>query len=255
MNNSFYGKTCQNVRKRIDVKGALNENDCKKYLSNPLLEEFRIINENFSIYKLKRANLVLNKPIYVGFSVLELSKLHMYKLYYEYFKSYYDTNVNLIYIDTDSLYLKIQTDDLYRDLKNNFFKNILDLSNFPINHPLHDISNKGKLGCLKSETLSPIKEFIGLKPKMYAYSYEDTCKKTAKGIRKSTLKNISFEFYKKTLTEQNYSYHRQCNIVSKKHNLNTIIQNKVSLSAYYDKKYVHECGIRTSSYGKTLQID
>lgn len=89
MNNAFYGKTCQNVRKRIDGKGALNETDSKRLLSNPLLEHFEIINDNFSLYKLKKANLILNKPIYVGFAVLELSKLHMYKLYYRYFKNSY----------------------------------------------------------------------------------------------------------------------------------------------------------------------
>lgn len=249
MNNAFFGKTCQNPRKKINVRASLNSKDCAKFLSNPLLEEFQIINENFSLFKLRQANLVLNKPIYVGFAVLELSKLRMYELYYKYFKTYYGSNINLIYIDTDSLYLKIQTDNLYKDFKNTFFKNILDLSNFPKHHFLHDETNKGKLGCLKSETISPIYQFVGLKPKMYAYKYDDICKKTAKGIKKSTLRDLTFDAYKNTLMNQTFSYHEQCNIISKKHDLKTIIQNKVSLSAYYDKKFVHENGISTSSYG------
>lgn len=70
----------------------------------------------------------------------------------------------------------------------------MDLSNFDKDHVLYDNTNKGKLGYLKSEVISPIKEFVGLKPNMYAYVYaEKNVKKTGKGIKKATLKNISFE--------------------------------------------------------------
>lgn len=185
LNNSWYGKSIENVRKKINIRGSFDEEDCKKYLSNCALEEFQIINENFSVFKLKRLNLRLDKPIYVGFSVLELSKLHMYHLYYNYFKKYYKNRSHLVYIDTDSLYVNVETKNIREDLKQNQFQSILDLSNFPVDHPLHNDSNKAKLGCLKFETVSEIKQFIGLKSKMYAFEYADACKKKAKGIKKT----------------------------------------------------------------------
>lgn len=142
----------------------------KTYLSSPLLERFEIVNENFVLFKMKQAKLILNKPIYVGFTVLELSKLRMYELYYRHFKKYYKENIELIYSDTDSFFLNVKCDNVYDDLKHKF-ANILDLSNFPKNDVMYSDINKGKLNVLKSETISPIQAFIGLKPKMYIYHF------------------------------------------------------------------------------------
>ncbi len=248
MNNAFYGKCSQDVRKNITVHGVFTKNQCEKKLNSPLLEYFEIVNENFSIFKMKKANLLLDKPIYVGFSVLELSKLHMYKLFYSHFKETYKEKCELLYMDTDSLYLYIQTEDIYRDLKDKF-ENILDCSNFERNHIMYSEENRGKLGFLKSETLMPICEFIGLKCKMYAFRFGNTVKKTAKGVKKSALKNIGFDTYKKVLENASLIRNSQYSIISNKHNLKTIFQNKISLSAFYDKKYLLEDGINSFSYG------
>ena len=249
MNNAFFGKCCQNVHKRMSVKASLNETDCQKHLANPLLEDFSIINDNFSIFKMKKANLVLNKPIYVGFSVLDLSKLHMYRLFYKYFKAFYNDRCSLIYIDTDSLYINIETDDLYHDLNSNF-RSILDCSNYPRDHPLFNETNKAKLGYLKSESIAPIRAFAGLKAKMYTYICADeTHKKTAKGVKKSSLKNVTFETYKEVLSNKSCLRQSQYSIVSKNHSLKTVIQNKVGLSAYYDKKFLKDDGLTSNSYG------
>ncbi|GFQ91680.1 uncharacterized protein TNCT_710091 [Trichonephila clavata] len=172
-----------NVRRKISIKGSLTVEGCKKNLSTPLLDYFEPINDSLTNFKMKIINLVLDKPIFIGFCVLELSKLQMYKLYYSHFKSYYGSKCELLYTDTDSIYMNIETEDVYKDLRRNF-KSILDLSNFERNNPMFDDSNKGKLGLLKSETIQPIKEFIGLKCKMYAFNYGNTIKKTAKGIKK-----------------------------------------------------------------------
>ena len=88
-NNSFYGKSCQNHRKLIDFRGVFNLKVCKNLLSSPLLDYFKIINENFTVFKLKKSNLILNKPLYIELLVLELNKLHMYKIYYLNFKKTY----------------------------------------------------------------------------------------------------------------------------------------------------------------------
>ncbi|GIY06963.1 c2H2-type domain-containing protein [Caerostris extrusa] len=183
---------------------------------------------------MKKPNLVLDKPIFIGFSVLELSKLQMFKLYYTHFKSYYGSKCELLYTDTDSLYMNIETKDVYQDLRRKF-KSILDLSNFERDIPMFEDSNKGKLGLLKSETLQPIKEFIGLKCKMYAFSYGNNIKKTAKGVKKSNVSGFNLNMYKNVLYDKLCLKQKQAAIISKKHELKTIVQNKIGLSAYYDK--------------------
>lgn len=90
------------------------------------LDFFSILNDSAVLFKNLKSNLYLNQPIYVGFTVLEMSKLSMYELYYDIFKQYYGTKVNLLYSDTDSLVLEIFTEDVYYDMKYKF-KNILDV--------------------------------------------------------------------------------------------------------------------------------
>ncbi|XP_023213631.1 uncharacterized protein LOC111616454 [Centruroides sculpturatus] len=250
MNNSFYGKCMQNVRKKINLKAGLNKDQCKKYLNDPALESFQIINEDCSVFRLKRTNLLLDKPLYIGFCVLELSKLHMYQIYYEVFKNYYNDRVKLLYTDTDSLILEIYTDDIYDDFKNNL-PNIFDFSNYPLDHPLYSEENKNELGFFKDEAKSfAISEFVGLKAKMYSISGERYEKKTAKGINKSVVKStFHHELYKTTLFKKQQLRHNQTQIVSKNHVLTTQFQNKISLSAFYDKKYILSNGIDTLSYG------
>lgn len=249
LNNAFFGKTMQNVRKRINVRGALTQDTNQKLLSSPCLNYFEPINENFTLFKLSKPNLYLDKPIYIGFCVLELSKLRMYDLYYTHFKSFYKSSCDLLYTDTDSLCLHIHTNDVYFDLREHF-AHVLDLSNFPVDHFLFDETNRGKLGTLKNEICQPIREFIGIKPKMYSILYgENECKKTAKGVRSSTLANITHMTYRSVLMEESKLRHMQYCILSKKHILETVAQNKVSFTAYYDKKFVCEDGIHTLSYG------
>lgn len=248
MNNAFFGKFCQNSRKKLSIKSALNEANCKKYLSSPLLENYQIVNENFSIFKFKKPTLVLDKPIYVGFSILEMSKLHMYKLFYLHFKKYYNDNVQLLYADTDSLYMDIKTKDIYGDLKKNFSK-IIDFSNYPEDHTLFNETHKNKIGYLKSEAIEPIHEFVGLKCKMYAFSFGSQCKKRAKGVKKSSLKDVNFKTYTDVLKSGSFLRHTMSSIVSEKHELKTVIQNKITLSCFYDKKYLESDGIHTKSYG------
>lgn len=248
MNNAFFGKCCQSSRRKLSLRASLNESNCKKYLSSPLLENFQIVNEDFSIFKFKKPCLVLDKPIYVGFSILEMSKLHMYKLYYNHFKKIYNEKIELLYTDTDSLFLHIKTEDAYSDLQTHF-SDIVDCSNFPPNHRMHDDRHKNKLGYLKSEAIEPISEFVGLKSKMYAFSFGNQCKKRAKGVKKSTLRDINFKTYANVLKSGSYLRHSMQLIISENHQLKTVTQNKISLSCFYDKKYLEIDGIHSKSYG------
>ncbi|GFR23278.1 c2H2-type domain-containing protein [Trichonephila clavata] len=248
MNNAWFGKSLQNPRKRVNIEGAFNLKQCKKKLSSPLLEYFKIINENFAIFKLMKRNLHLDKPIYIGFTILELSKLHIYKLYYNYFKQYYGEKCSLLYTDTDSLYLEIKAHNVYTEVKNNF-SDIMDYSNYPKDHDLFNLSNEGRLGALKNETCEPIKEFVALKCKMYCMVFGDNSKKTAKGLKKSCVQDLNAELYKSVLNERLFLRHKQNILVTKDHDIKTVTQNKIGLTPFYDKKYLLDDGINCYPFG------
>lgn len=252
MNNAFFGKTCQNVRKKVDVKAALTPEKCSKYMSSPLLNRFDCINESLVLFNLKKKSLYLDKPIFIGFCILDIAKLRMYQLYYDYFKKYYKTNCELLYTDTDSLYLHIRTTDAYEDQKKNFFREILDLSNFHPQHFCFDSANAGQLGILKNETCIPIQSFVGLRCKMYCFQYGSHLKKTAKGVSGNCLKQYDFNSFKNVLFGEKILRSEQHFIKSKKHVVNTVLQNKVSLSTFYDKKYLLPDKINSNSFGHYL---
>ena len=142
----------------------------------------------------------MDKPINLGFSVLELSKLHMYETYYDKLQSYFgQENLQLIYMDTDSFVLSVNTKDIIKDLKN--LENIFDFSNLDKNYELFSNKNKKVLGKFKIETPKNIfiDEFIALRSKMCAFKCGDDSKNRLKGISKSYSKNIKFDEYKKCL--------------------------------------------------------
>ena len=123
MNNSVFGKTMDNLRKRISVNNA---KDYVKCISKPSFVSQKTFSKTFfAIHEIKPV-LTLNKPVYVGFSILDLSKLLMYELHYKYIKSKFDTK--LLFTDTDSLLYEIKTEDVYEDFYQD--KNWFDFSDY-----------------------------------------------------------------------------------------------------------------------------
>ena len=117
MNNAVFGKTMENVRKHWDIK--LVKTDCKrnKLVSEPNYHTMKLIEENLSIIEMKKPVTVkMNKPIYLGLSILEISKTTMYEFWYDYMKRKYGDMVKLCYMDTDSLVMNIKTKDFYKDI-------------------------------------------------------------------------------------------------------------------------------------------
>ena len=173
MNNSIFGKSMENVLNRFNIK--LINNDPEKLLKmirQPNFQNAYQISNKLCLLESNPVKTVFNKPIYLGACILETSKLHMHQFFYNHLKNKYNNKVELIYTDTESFIIQVETDDIYIDMSED--KNFYDFSNYTINHPNYDITNKKVLGKFKDELNSLIMtEFIGLKPKMYSFEYID----------------------------------------------------------------------------------
>ena len=250
MNNSVFGKTMENIRKRVDVRLITDEKKLLKYASKPTYVSSKIFNENLvAIHKIKET-LTLNRPAYIGMCILDLSKTLMYDFHYNYIKKKYENKAKLLFTDTDSLTYEIEAEDVYQDFFND--KDKFDNSDYPESSPYFDKTNKKVIGKFKDEAAGvPIHEFIGLRSKMYSYMKDDQkVEKTAKGIKKNTIKkDITHENYKQTLFENKQMHHTMKTIRSSNHQLKSYELNKVSLSCFDDKRYIHINGVTSYAYG------
>ena len=165
MNNSAYGKTTENLRKRVKVRLVNNAKDYKKYVSYPSFVSQKIFSRNFvPILEIKPV-LTPDKPIYVGFSISYLSKLLMYKFHYKDMETKYDNCVKLLFTDTDSLVYEIEADNVYEDFHEN--KNLHDFSDYPEDSKIFYPVNKKVIGKMKDEVKEKkMSGFVGLKSKM-----------------------------------------------------------------------------------------
>ncbi|KAK3738643.1 hypothetical protein QZH41_001793, partial [Actinostola sp. cb2023] len=194
MNNSVFGKTMENLRKRVSVKLLNTPKQLKKLTANPLFDYFRIFDENLVGVNMKKPSLYLNRPIYVGFCILDLSKTLMYDFHYNVIKQKYGNNATLLFTDTDSLCYNIKTEDIYEDMYEDL--DLYDTSEYPRDHVLHSTVNKKVLGKMKDETHGlPIEEFVGLRPKMYSLLYHEEGREVEKKTAKEWASNIGNELY------------------------------------------------------------
>ena len=138
MVNSVYGKSMENLRKRVNVKLVNNKKDYIKYTSRPTFVSQNIFDKNLvAIHKTKPV-LMLNKPIYIGFSVLDLSKLLMYDWHYNYFAKKF--NYSLLFTDTDSLVYEIRgVDDIYEKIYED--KDLFDFNDYSRESKFYDNKN------------------------------------------------------------------------------------------------------------------
>lgn len=218
MNNSVFGKTMKNIRKRVDVRLVTDEKKLLKLTSKPTYVSCKIFNENLvAVHKIKET-ITLNRPAYVGMSILDLSKTLMYDFHYKYIKKNYGEKAMLLFTDTDSLTYEIEANDVYRDFW--IDKDKFDNSDYPEGSPYFDKTNKKVIGKFKDEAAGvPICEFVGLRSKMYSY-IKDNEKggKTAKGIKKNVIKNnITHENYRDTLFNNKQMHHKMKTIRSENH--------------------------------------
>ena len=239
LNNAVFGKTMEDKRKHLDFEIVSDERRFMKCVNNPSFKHSHIINENLVGVEKQKPKLKLDKPIFIGMSILDLSKQHMYKFYYDVMKPKYGENIRMVYTDTDSFVFHTKTDDIYQDLQE--INDEMDFSGYEKNHKCFDATNKKVLGKFKDECEGKIMTgFIGLRPKCYAFKIhgDDEEYKKCKGTAKNTVKRkIKYDDYNKVL-ETNEVIHRSFNSIrSKNHKIYSINTTKVSLNSYENKRY------------------
>ncbi|CAH3154498.1 unnamed protein product, partial [Porites evermanni] len=203
MNNSVFGKTIENIRKRQNIVLVDDRKKALKLSSRPNFDRCTIFDRNLIAIHMKKTEVYFNKPVYVGQAILDLSKTLMFDFHYNYIKDKYGKKAELLFTDTDSLMYQIKTKDFYEDICYDI-KNKFDTSDFPSDHPSGITTgvNKKVIGMFKDEASGKqITHFIGLRPKLYSFKVEGEKElKKCKGIKKNVVKkSLIFDDYVRCL--------------------------------------------------------
>ena len=232
----------EKLRKRISVKLVNNAKKYLRYISKLSFVSQKIFSKNSVAIREIKPVLTLNKPIDVGFSILDLSKLLMYEFRYIYIESKFDAK--LLFTDTDSLVYEIKTEDIYEDFYEE--KNLFDFSDYPLNSKFSDSVNEKVIGKMKDEFRGRIiSEFVKLKSKMYSlYTVDDEEVTKAKGVNKK----VRHKEFVHVLFNKKVIRHNTKRIKSKLHKVGNFDACKISLSCFDDKRFILDDGVNSLAY-------
>lgn len=254
MNNAVFGKTMENVRNYRDVQLHTywdGRYGARVKIASPNFQSWAIFSEDFVAIQSSKVDVYMNKPIYVGMVILDLSKIIVYE-FDEYMRALYGYNCRMLYTDTDSLIYEVHCEDIYEDIKKDIKR--FDTSAYSPNNQFNmPLVNKKVIGLMKDENNGLIMtEFCGLRSKMYATLVEggDGMKKS-KGVKRSVVDNtICFEDYVNCMIEKSEIVRQQNTIKSHLHNLYSLRQSRIALSANDNKRLIDpDDASRTWPYG------
>ena len=242
MNNSVFGKTIENIRKRQNIFLIDNRKKAVKLTSRPNFDRATIFDKNLIAVHMKKTEVYFNKPVYVGQAILDLSKTLMFDFHYNYIKNKYKNKAELLFTDTDSLTYQIKTDDFYKDISRDI-ETKFDTSDYPPNQPSGIIRgvNKKVIGMFKDEVAGKqITCFVGLRPKLYSFRIEeDKQVLKCKGIKKNVVKKtLDFDDYTDCLFLNKKQMRKMKIIRSENHDIYSKEVNKIALSNEDDKREV-----------------
>ena len=239
----------ENKRKRCDIQLVTEPERMLRLAARPTYVSHKIFHENLVAVHYRQQKLLMDKPCYLGMCILDLSKTLMYDFHYNYIKKKYP-DAKLLFTDTDSLCYHIKTEDIYSDFIAD--RELFDNSDYPSDSKFYFSENKKVIGKFKDETAGvPIREFIGLKSKMYSISLDnEKNSKKAKGVKKNVVrKGISHRDYLQVLKGSKVMHHKMKTIRSDCHQISSYEINKISLSPFDDKRYILSDGISSYAYG------
>ena len=255
--NATYGKFIEDVRKYVDVFMCQTATNFMKHNSSPFYQSHKIIGKKLVAVFCKKAEVLLDKLPLVGFTILEESKLWMFRLFYENIQpAYGEKNVSVILSDTDSFVLRIANQgNINEALKK--IEHIMDFSNYPPDHPLYSTVNAGRLGWLKDEMKGKmgICAVCGIRSKCYSMklqSFTDPTKfedkNVCKGCPRGTTKNFLFDEYVQAVKTQKIQRAKFVAIRSKYHEIITVEQEKTAFTSFDDKHFMLSCSIHSRAY-------
>ena len=249
MNNSVFGKTIENIRKRQNIFLVDDRKKAVKLTSRPNFDRATIFDRNLIAVHMKKTEVYFNKPVYVGQAILDLSKTLMFDFHYNYIKKKYGNKAELLFTDTDSLMFQIYTDDFYKDIIPDILTKF-DTSDYPPNHKsgIPTGVNKKVIGMFKDEVAGKqITCFVGLRPKLYSFRIEEDKEvRKCKGIKKNVVKKkLDFDDYVQCLFLGKKQMRSMKIIRSENHDIYSKEVNKIALSNEDDKRGVMEDKVNT----------
>lgn len=254
-NNSVFGKTMENVEKRTDIRLVTEweknrrKDGAENLIAKPHFKELSIFSENLVAIQMQKVLINYNKPMYVGFSILDISKTVMYEFFYDFLKPLYNKKVKLLYTDTDSFILEIESDNVYEDIKRNI--NRFDTSNYNDKN-IHEIPiTESVVGKFKDEYAGePIECFYGTGAKAYCVKTQTNLIKKAKGINKSSVeKQLQFVHYKDVVENNSKTFCTMYVFRSRLHTIFTELVNKLALTSNDDKRFKISNNFNTLAWG------
>ena len=256
MNNVVFGKPMENVRKHRHIKLVTTDKRRNKLVSEPNYHAIKCFSENLAAIEMEKTSVKMNKPIYIGMAILDISKTLMYEFWCGYLKPKYGDRIKLYYMDTDSLILFIKTEGFYEDIADDVEKRF-ETSGYKVDRPLPAGKTKRVIGLMKDELNGRIIiEFVALRPKSYTYQidyYEDdddSGVRKAKGTKKCAIKReLKFNDYKDCLLNDKEVLKSQQRFKSERHDVYTEKVNKIALSSNDDKRLQTFDKITTYPYG------
>ena len=277
MNNAMFGKTMENVRRRRLINIVTQDKQLKKLVAQPTYKSITVFKEDLSAVERIKAQVVMNKPIYVGMCVLDLSKWLMYDFFYNDLKRLFPQS-RLLFTDTDSLCFSVESSgedsDVYQRMHQDRGRDeehpsaaadLFDFSNYSHQHFCHSSVNEKVPGKMKDELGGNVLlEFIGLRAKAYSYKkyilypnakkeeklYDILEDKKLKGISRNTVKQtLKFDHYKKCLIDGITHLASMIMFRSDLHIVKTIQIQKIAMTQFDDKRYLMNDGITSLPFG------